>query len=187
MINTTRGFTLIELLYTLAIAGLLLGVGIPAFTTTVQNSAMTASTNSIITALLAGRSEAVKRRARVTVCPADFVIGTALACDANGESLLVFTNTADDATFDPGAGDTIVELQDWRRGAVTTTTTTLPGYITYLPSGYTRAIGGGPIAGNLVFCDDRGNATARVMTITATGRPQIRARAEVPAAPSCGS
>lgn len=185
--NIDRGFTLIELMYTLAIAGLMVAIGVPAFTTTVQNSAMTASTNSIITALLAGRSEAVKRRARVTVCPANFALGMAISCTADGDSLLVFTNTGNDATFDAGAGDQLVELQDWRRGSVTTTSTNLPGYISYLPSGYTRAIGGGPIAGDLVFCDERGDAAARVMSITATGRPQMRAHADVPAAPSCGS
>jgi len=184
--NKSRGFTLIELMYTLLIAGLLMAVGVPTFTTTMQNSAMTASTNSIITALLAGRSEAIKRRLRTTVCPADLV-SSVPTCSAGGASLLVFVNTANDATFDDDAGDIVVQFQDWVRGSITTTTTNLPGYISYLPSGYTRAIGGGPISGDLVFCDARGDAAARVMSISATGRPQIRAHKDVGGAPSCSS
>lgn len=182
--NKTRGFSLVELLYTIAVAGLLMAVGVPTFTATMQNGAMTASTNSIVTALLAGRSEAVKRRVRVTVCPAELVSGNP-ACAADGTNLLVFTNTANDATFNAGAGDTVVQFQQWVRGKVTTTSTNLPGYISYLPSGYTRLIGGGPIVGDLVFCDARGNSAARVMSISATGRPQVRKRADVPAAPAC--
>ncbi len=186
MMNRTRGFTLIEMMYALAIAGLLVAVGVPTFTATVQNGAMTASTNSIITALLAGRSEAVKRRTRVTVCPAELDAGVP-GCTGGGQSLLVFVNADDDATFDPGSGDIVVQFQDWIRGSVTTTTSNLPGYVTYQSSGFTRAVGGGPIIGDLVFCDARGDKAARVMSISATGRPQIRHHGDVPAAPSCGS
>lgn len=184
--KTNNGFTLIELLYGVAIAAMLLGIGVPAFTSTVRNSAMTASTNSILTALHAARSEAVKRRARITVCPGD-TPGGVPTCAADGENLLVFANNDDDATFDTGAGDLLLRFQEWMRGEVTTSSDTLPGYVTYAPSGFTRAIGGGPITGDLLFCDSRGDATAKVLSISATGRPQVRRHADVPGAKSCTS
>ncbi|MBT8143443.1 MAG: GspH/FimT family pseudopilin [Gammaproteobacteria bacterium] len=178
MINQQRGFTLVELLYTLAVAALIMGVGVPTFTQTMRNSSMTATTNSIVTAMHSARSEAIKRRGRVTVCPAELV-GAEPACQADGTSLLVFANVADDASFDSANGDLIIQFQDWIRGDVTTTGADLPGYVTYTAAGFTRAIGGGQISGNLVFCDERGTPSARVLNLSATGRPQIRRHADM--------
>ena len=42
MMKQHLGFTLVELLYTLAVAALIMGVGIPAFTNTMRNTSMTA-------------------------------------------------------------------------------------------------------------------------------------------------
>lgn len=179
-----NGFTLIEMLYAVALAAMLLGLGIPAFTSTVRNSSMTASTNTLLTALHAARSEAVKRRLRITVCPGETTGGTP-GCAPDGASLLVFTNVDDDATYDTASGDLLLRFHDWVRGDVRTFTDSLPGYISYAPSGFTRAIGGGPIVGDLVFCDARGDHSARVLSIAATGRPQIRKHEDVPGAPSC--
>lgn len=179
-----NGFTLIELLYGIAVAAMLLGIGVPAFTMTVRNSSMTATTNSILTALHAARSEAVKRRVRITVCPGD-TAGGVPSCAPDGANLLVFANIDDDASFDAGAGDNLLRFQEWMRGDVTTSSDTLPGYVTYTPAGFTRAIGGGPITGDLLFCDERGDPSARVLSISATGRPQIRKHADVMGAPSC--
>lgn len=184
MMAAQRGFSLIELMYTLAVAALLLGVGIPAFTTTLRNASMTASTNSIVTALHAARSEAIKQRARITVCPAALA-GANPACQADGTSLLVFRNSGDDASFEPANGDVVVQFHAWTRGDVTTITDDLPGYITYTPAGFTRAIDGGQLAGNLVFCDARGDSAARVLTLSATGRPQIRRHTDVAGVPGC--
>ena len=183
MIKQQHGFTLVELLYTLAVAALIIGVGIPAFTNTMRNTSMTASTNSIVTALHSARSEAIKRRARVTVCPAELA-GENPACQPDGTSLLVFANVADDATYDLGF-DIEIQFQQWTRGDVTTLTNNLPGYVTYVPTGFTSLIGGGPLTGDLVFCDARGNNSARVLSISATGRPQIRSHADVTGAPAC--
>ena len=183
MMKQHRGFTLVELLYTLAVAALIMGVGIPAFTNTMRNTSMTASTNSIVTALHSARSEAIKRRARVTVCPAE-LSGEDPACQPGGTSLLVFANMADDAIYNVGV-DVEIQFQQWTRGDVDTLTDNLPGYVTYVPTGFTSLIGGGPLTGDLVFCDARGDNSARVLSISATGRPQIRRRADVPAAPAC--
>ncbi len=184
MMKNQLGFSLVELMYTLAVAALIMGVGIPAFNNTMRNASMTASTNSIVTALHAARSEAVKRRARVTVCPAE-LSGPDPVCQPNGSSLLVFTNVGDDATLDTADGDVVIQFQEWTRGDITTSSDNLPGYVTYAPSGFTRLIGGGPLTGDLVFCDARGDALARVLSISATGRPQIRKHADVAGVPTC--
>ena len=69
--NTRRheGFTLVELMITLLGAAAVLGVGIPNFQDFLANNRMATSANDVITALHAARSEAVKRRANMTICP----------------------------------------------------------------------------------------------------------------------
>lgn len=181
--NTHRGFTLIELMYALALAGIVLAVGVPTFNSTMRNSAMVTSTNALLTSLHAARTEAVKRRVRVTLCPT--VDGSECA---DGDSLLVFADPDDNAQFDAGAGDVLIQVQPWLRGSVELVVDeTIPGYVSFGTSGFTRDVDGNPIAGNMMFCDDRGNESARVLMLSATGRAQIVMRAELEDPQSCSS
>jgi type IV fimbrial biogenesis protein FimT len=178
--NIQRGFTLVELMYTIAVAAIVLGIGIPAFTETIHAGRMTTSVNTAVTAMHVARSEAVKRRARVTLCRS--TTAAAPTCDASGDGYMVFVNTADDQTFD--VGDTLIKAGPWLAHGITVEYDGLPSYVSYTASGFTRAIGGGTMAGNIVLCDDRGNRASRVISLAATGRPQARAHADVAGAPS---
>lgn len=177
-----RGFTLVELMYTIGVAAILLGIGIPAFTETIRSGRMTTAVNTAVTAMHVARSEAVKRRGRVTFCRA--TTAAVPSCDDKGDGYIVFANAADDATYNSPA-DTLVKAGAWVPQGITVTNDKLPAYVSYTASGFTRAVGGGTLAGNLVFCDDRGNRAARVISLAATGRPQARAHADVPGVPSC--
>lgn len=64
-----NGFTLVELLIALAVAAILLGVGIPSFSGAIKNSQVSSDYNGIVQALYLARSEAVKTSELVTVCP----------------------------------------------------------------------------------------------------------------------
>jgi type IV fimbrial biogenesis protein FimT len=55
------GFTLLELMITIAIAGILVGVAIPSFTSIITSNRLTAYANELVTALNLARNEAVKR------------------------------------------------------------------------------------------------------------------------------
>jgi type IV fimbrial biogenesis protein FimT len=59
------GVTLIELFIALAIFGILLGVAVPAFQTTTQNSRIRTGAESILNGLQLARAEAVRRNAAV--------------------------------------------------------------------------------------------------------------------------
>lgn len=176
------GITLLEMLFAVAIGAILLTVGVPSFMNTIRNSEMTAATNAMVAALHAGRSEAVKRRARVTVCRSDNS-GANPVCDANGADLAVFVNTADDNTLD--AADTLVLANKWVTDKITINPGAIPNYVTFTAAGFTRAVGGGAITGDMLLCDPRGNDGARIISISPTGRPLVRHQGDVPAAPSC--
>ncbi len=170
--NKCRGFSLLDLMMTVTVAGVLLGVGVPSFVGTVQSGAMVAGTNQLVSYLHAARSEAIKRHARVTVCRGD--IGDAPACNADGDSLLVFVNADDDASVD--AADELLQGSVWLDANIEIRSNDLPAYITYNASGFSVLIGGAPATGELVFCDSRGDEGARVMALSVTGRPQIQHR-----------
>ncbi len=61
-----QGFTLIELMVALAIAALLLLLGMPSFTTFVRNSEIRSTSESIINGLRAATTEAANRNRPVT-------------------------------------------------------------------------------------------------------------------------
>ena len=61
------GFTLMELMVTIAIAGILLGVAIPSFTSIISSNRLTTYANELVTALNFARSEAIKRGQHVVV------------------------------------------------------------------------------------------------------------------------
>lgn len=65
------GLTLIELMVTLAVAIVLLAVGVPLFTGIVGNNRAVTESNTFLTAFKLARSEAVRRSAPVSVCARD--------------------------------------------------------------------------------------------------------------------
>lgn len=90
-----QGFTLIELMITIAIAAILLAIGIPSFRTMILQNRLSGNVNEFIAANMFARSEAIKLGQGVTLCPA-----------VNAES-------GSNACVDPG---------DWSTGWLVTTT-----------------------------------------------------------------
>jgi type IV fimbrial biogenesis protein FimT len=58
---TPRGFTLIELMIALAIAALLVMLGLPSFTEFLRNSEIRSTTESLVNGLRVARTEAIRR------------------------------------------------------------------------------------------------------------------------------
>lgn len=60
-----RGFTIIELVVTLALFGVLLGLGVPAFTIFIQNTQIRNAAETVMTGLTQAKSEAIRRNTPV--------------------------------------------------------------------------------------------------------------------------
>jgi len=82
ILSSTRfkGFTLIELMVTLVVGGILAVIAVPAMTTFVESNRLTTTTNDLIIAINAGRSEAIKRGVPVILCKSSSGTG----CSASG-------------------------------------------------------------------------------------------------------
>lgn len=69
--NRSGGFTLLELMVTVAVAGVLMMVAIPAYQGMVQRNTMTSTINDLVGDIYYARSEAITRGTRVSICPSD--------------------------------------------------------------------------------------------------------------------
>lgn len=186
-----RGFTLFELMLVLAIAGVLVGIGIPSLTQFVRANQMTSAANDMLTAVHLARAEAVKRRLPTEMCFSADPSAATPACDGNGTQGWVVW--VDDANPD------VVDATNDGNGAVNTNEpillrhTALPGnvrivskpsgnagFVAFMDTGFVK-VAANDLAG-VVFCDAKkgnsaeygpNNSTARGMLISAVGRPSI--------------
>lgn len=155
------GLTLIECLVTLAILGIMLGVALPIFGQQMQQARGTAYVNEFLASVLLTRSEAIKRRHRVTMCTSadgDF-------CHFSGhwsQGWIVFHDA--DANGLRDADETLVRSQPaLTQGWVATGNRTVQYRISYVATGHSRQIphsnggGGGFQAGTITFCTPPGH------------------------------
>jgi type IV fimbrial biogenesis protein FimT len=153
------GFTLIELVVTIAVGGILVALAVPSFTTFIQNSRLTAQTNSLVSSLDYARSEAIKRDAAVSVCATD-----AGATTCNGSA----TWSTGWIVQDP-AGATPLQAVPATTGGVSLTAGSV-GPITFNQNGTANA------AISFTVCDNRGAAHAHAVEVSASGRIQAAAK-----------
>lgn len=162
-VNRNAGLTLIELIVTVGIAAILLGVAAPSFTTVIQNTRFTTQIGELNGALLLARSEAIKRRAAVTVCQS--TNGTACGGGTNWETgWIVFLDTNDSATVD--AGEIILRVASALDPLYTLrgTSGSLSTFITF------RANGAALVSGIFVLCKNNQLNPSRAVIVNAAGR-----------------
>lgn len=171
------GFTLLELMVVLAIAGVLMAVGIPAMGDFIRNSRITAAANDVMAALHFTRSEAIKRRRPVTLCTsASAVTDVNPTCAASPflTGWIAFVDTNQSGQRD--AGEQVLLQHEPMNSAITARSSVNPFGVTYLNNGFAL----NPNAAQLVLCDERGNvpsggelSSARGILVSVTGRAAV--------------
>lgn len=156
-----HGFTLIELMVSITVAGILLGIAIPAFRSFLLNDRDTGQANSLVESLSYARSEAVKRASPngVTICPS----ANQTACDAGPWTEGWIVTYIDPVT---AANTTVLQAIPALSGSNTVTPVAGPATgITF------NSNGTAPLAPfTLRICDQRGAAYARQVEVNLTGR-----------------
>ena len=136
MSSKQQGLTLVELMVTLAVAIILIAVGMPLFTGLAGSNRATTQANSLVSALKLARSEAVKRADSVTVCSND-----GGACGGAGDwanGWLVHSDLNDDTSFD--YPDEVLREWDPLAGS-SSVTVTGNDVVTFLATGETDDTG----------------------------------------------
>lgn len=192
-IKPQRGFTLIELLIALAIAGILLGIGVPSFNQAVNESRISSQYNAMVGSLYLARSEAIKGPGDVTVCPRNAKGSSQCGNKSDWvNGWLVFldhTSVPGEANANIDAGDEIISVAAAIKGdnnvlAIGSQTNSAGdakevSFVRYTQNGGTLLSGA-----SIVVCDaDRGSKYSRAINIVLTGdiqRGRVSAGSEAP-------
>jgi type IV fimbrial biogenesis protein FimT len=162
-----RGFTLWELMYAVAITGIVLAFGVPGLRTFALDSKRTANVNAFVLAVQLARSESFKRGRPVIVCKtADGVhcAGDELRYDAGW---MVFVNEDDVAPPSRSAAEALLFRHVPDAGIRITSNRAV---FEFRPDRRRST------NGTVTFCDERGDAGARAVIVSYTGRPRTSSR-----------
>lgn len=134
MKSKQTGLTLVELMVTLAVAIILIAVGMPLFSGVVANNRAVAQANTFVAAFKLARSEAVKRATEVSVCAIADPAADPVVCGGNSDwanGLLVFTDGGTAGSVD--GGDTRIKVFANTIAGATVSSTV--GFVRYQPRG----------------------------------------------------
>ncbi len=154
------GFTLVELMVTLAIAAILLTIGVPSMRDLILNNRLVAATNTFTSSLNIVRNEAIKRGRNAGLC----VSNDQATCTGETDWRLGWVAWVDqNGNGQPDAGEVLRIVEP------------LPNNITVTPSvavssfviDATGSVNNPNV--RLSLCDDRTGETGRQIRIMATG------------------
>jgi type IV fimbrial biogenesis protein FimT len=171
--NRHRGFSLLELIVTVAVAAIVLTVGVAGFREMVRENRLRTYTNEFLTALSLARSEAIKRGVRVSLCKsADGANCTTVHGYEQGWIVFVDPGNPPGATtpiVDPG--EAVIQVHGALAGDMRLTgNTPVRSYVSYTSEGFSRLLGGGFQSGTLTLC---AAPKARSIIINSMGRARV--------------
>ncbi|WP_296809824.1 GspH/FimT family pseudopilin [Thiocapsa sp.] len=159
------GFTLVELMGVVAVAAIVLTLGVPSFFTLIQNNRAATQVNELVMALSLARSEAVKRGVPVSMCPSK----DQSKCSGGKDwqvGWLVFVDAAAAESADPVVGEV---LRVWPK-MTGVTGFSGPTSLRYLAEGDVRA---GAVFKHTKKGCPANKPEARTVTVSPTGRASV--------------
>lgn len=169
-----RGFTLMELLMVMAMIAILLGLGAPAFQSSLERNRMQTAVSGLAGVLAFARAEAVIRTQPVGLCP---TLNDVDCSGSNWENgMLVFVDDGDgagaselDGSFD--GNEELLRIVDAAPVDITIRTT---GFINTSSLVFTDS---GRVLqsanGTLTVCDGRGVSDARALIVEVSGQARM--------------
>jgi type IV fimbrial biogenesis protein FimT len=173
----SRGFTLLELMVTVAVAGVLLTLGVPSFVDVVRNNRAATNVNELTTAFSIARSESIRRGWNVSVCRSSNSASITPTCSgAWSDGWIVFRDDAATDTAAPVVGEV---LRSWPAMPGDATVVTFAnavaadiGWIRFAPRGVIRAAGASPIRYDIALAGCSG-LQRRSVELNTVGRASV--------------
>ncbi len=163
-----RGFSIYDTIVTLAISSVL-GVGAVGLHSVVKENNMAVGVNTMIGHLNLARSEAIRRGMEVVMCPTrDGVNCDDPAADQTWwtHGYLLYADANNNGRRD--ADEPVIRVEHSYRSVLAVKTSKYRSKVTYQPTGLA---GGSTIT--FAFCDNRGPAHARYVTVQNAGRARV--------------
>ncbi len=163
-----KGFTLLELMVTLAIASILLSVGVPGFRSVIMDSRLVRDSNHFVASINLARSSAVRFQRSATVCTSANFNAVLPSCSGSSDwsqGWIVWVDKDRDGAIDANEILSVQEPMD----SVTTFSATNAALFSYDARGF-----GSSPADELLMCDDRSGETGRRIRVNAVGRTHVK-------------
>jgi len=149
-VRNIKGFTLIELIVVIAIAGILVAIGVPSFTNLTKDSRIRSEANGLMGALAYARTEAIRRGNTVH-------FGRRNGTDMSGGAV-VWIDADGDNSWDAGE-----EIRLWEPFKTTIAVTTANTYLSF------NSIGMANATADFDICDNRTGETGRTLSLLVSG------------------
>ena len=163
----TLGFTLLELMVILAVASILLSVGVPSFRGVVMDNRMVGSANQFVTAVNMARNSAVRFQRNATVCSSTDWDQALPTCNGTADwstGWIVWVDKDRDGATD---ANEIIAVHEPLHDSITFTATANDSF-SYDSRGF-----GLTAADTVSLCDSRSGENGRVIRVNNVGRTNV--------------
>lgn len=157
-----RGFSLLELMVALAVLGVLLAIGVPAFGSLIDNQRMDSSVSSLLRSINYARTEAIRRNRHITLAPVggDWNNGWLTFIDGNHNGV-------------PDPGDVVLQTEYPARNQRLDANANIASYLRYNAQGESELLNGGFQSGTFSFCPRQPEHEGRRLIINRIGRARV--------------
>ena len=165
-LKTQRGLSLIELIVTMAIAAIVLGVGVPTFGNVVADNSMATNANRFVSSINLARSSAVRYQRNAVICASSNYNATTPTCDSGTDwsaGWIVYVDKDRDGAVD---ADEVQSVFEPFSDDVTFSSGTVASF-SYDARGFVDN------GDTLTLCDDRTGEMGRQVRINAAGRVSV--------------
>lgn len=161
------GFTLIELMTALAVAAIVLSVGVPSFRGIIMDNRLVSQANQLVTSIKIARSAAVRYQRNATVCASSNFDAASPTCSASTDwstGWIVWVDKDRDALTD---ANEIISVFGPINNASTLSSATASSF-TYDARGFATTP-----SGDLTLCDNRTGEMGRLIKVNSVGRTNV--------------